>query len=720
MAPITLKFREDGAVSSLQYDGVEFIAAPKPLFVFQMRDRAVGRWTRLDSSIFPKVEIVEEGNRTTLNFKDEKFWFRSSGGASATVTLERCGDELRWGISLDIREELVDVEWIDFPIMNLKVPQDFRYLSTYAEGALLPPDGLGILKRLISPEEGSTGYIGYAPMMLRYFYPGTANAQFHAILREGKGLYIGFEDRNDSLKLMEVSPEDDGTCTLLQQQFTGGRQSLDYQVVMRGFQGGWEQAAAIQRQWLEAGPMPSKIRGAMPDWYDRDPLMVIYPVKGDGLDHFTMTVNKTYFPYIKGMEVVKKYHELLPGVPLMPLLMHWEGTAPWAPPFVWPPHGGEALLKEFTDALHAQGDYIGLYASGIGWTQISAIDHSYDCRKRFEDEHVDKEICVGPVGERYAVSCNHPLAGQRVGYDLCPSREYTKNVVKNEVAACQAHGIDYLQYFDQNCGGAISPCYSKEHGHPHLPGPWLAKAMRETMEVAQKAGKDTLAIGCENTAAFPYMAACRVNDVRYINAWMNGEPVPLYSYLFHEYSLGFSGNTCGIEWFCEYKKQPYFLNLHFAWHFVYGNMLALVTNRERNIHWGWACDWNAQAPNQEMILTLMRNLLKWRHGIAKEFLLYGRLETFPEVKCATVGFKRKEFVVEAEKPAVLAATWSYEGKRITILVNYTTDPQPVEVHFAENLENAVRLGNDGPERPISGQALKDVVPPLDAIVIVGK
>ena len=190
----------------------------------------------------------------------------------------------------------------------------------------------------------------------------------------------------------------------------------------------------------------------------------------------------------------------------MPLLMHWEGTAPWAPPYVWPPYGDFDNFTKYLDELHANGDYLGLYCSGISWTQRSLLVPSYNKEEEFERENWKDAILVEPDQ-----TSDFTWKAIRYSYELCPACEKTRNVAVKEfekiVSGCD---VDYVQFFDQNVGGNTYACYGKNHGHCFGPGKWRNEAMLKIgdamHEVLRKYGKeDKVLIGCEGNAAEPFV-----------------------------------------------------------------------------------------------------------------------------------------------------------------------------------------------------------------------
>ena len=664
-----LSFDSDGRLCYLCADGMEFAnTGSSRLFTVQLRDFA-GNPVRLSREDFTQCRVGESSGLWELTFSGVQLLPQISVKLSV-----RCdGEESRWSLEVFLDREELAVEWMSFPEVPLLRPPASTFLLPYAEGTMVSD-----LEKRQNVSYFSCREASYPLTGVSNFYPGPAAMQFEALCNPGgSGLYFGVEDRLHSPKTIDFMPDGaDGFYPFIQ-HFTGGAAKTGYDTIIRGFHGNWQDAAEIYRDYLEKNDLlPAKLADRAPQWLMEHPVLLIYPVKGYGIDHGDMSFNE-FYPYDRALPVIGKYRELWKH-PLMPLLIHWEGTAPWAPPYVWPPAGGVEMLQNFIDRMHAEGNRVGLYCSGIGWTQQSMIDRSYDRRREFEEKELINEVCRGPHGEAFALVCNGP-SSQRIGYELCPSRKFTVDTVCGQVSSAAEASVDYLQYFDQNQGCASPLCYSKKHGHPDLPGAWATADMRELLHKAVDSGKG-MVIGCENAAAQPYTDSCKLNDLRYHLAWgAGGMPVPLYPYLFHEYTAGFSGNGVCLAWWIDMEKTPFFLLWQLAWNFAYGNFLSVVLKNGGDIHWNWAIPWTDPMPEQEPICKLMANLARLRRELSENYLAAGRMLKAPEVECGTNTVYPYNFA-PVEVPRIVASSWQgIDGKIITILVNYNAEDETCTV-----------------------------------------
>ncbi|MBQ7395114.1 MAG: hypothetical protein IJW08_01100 [Lentisphaeria bacterium] len=675
------------------------------IFQIRMRD-FVGNPYEYRAGNFASVESETKADKVIVRFSE----CRDLPGTTVELTVALgADDEVLWNISAVPGREYFKVEWMNYPQVKFIKTDSCRYLIPTAEGVILHD-----LELRQERAQFKCKTVEYAYNGVDSLYPAAAAAQFEALYDSECGIYIGCHDAADNPKVIDFMPHNGGAVPLLQ-QFTGGEGALSYSVVMRSFKGNWQDAAEIYRNWMEEfALLPEKLAGNMPEVLEKSPVVIAYPVKGFGSDAGGLIPNE-YYPYSNALPVMERYNKLWDNA-VMALLMHWEGTAPWAPPFIWPPSGGEELLKEYIDAMHEKGNSVGLYSSGIAWTQKSMIDPDYSLEERFIAENVADEICIGPRGEAWSSVCNHPL-GQRIGYDLCPSRDYTVNLVCKEISSASKLGVDYLQYFDQNQGCASPLCYSKKHAHPELPGAWQTTAMQNLLDKAADAAGVTV-LGCENAVAQPYMKVCKLNDLRNHLAWsFCGYPVALYSYLYHEYTTGFSGNGVWLHGNMDYEKTPFFPVWNLAWNFVSGNLLSVILKDKGELHWNWCQLWSVPAPEQEPLIKLIGNLSKWRRGAMKKYLLAGRMVKTPKV-VSPIRLVHTKIQEPIEVPAVPASAWSDGDTTAVILANSLTEAAECSVILPESVTAQVSFAGETIE--LAGSKLTVKVPALDAVLITYK
>ena len=523
------------------------------------------------------------------------------------------------------------------------------------------------------------------------FYPSYCQMQFLAAYRDGKGVYFSAVDDRHTPKGVDWERVGDKAVRLSLLTFCGdltdGAWRPSFHYALRPYDGEWMDACGFYRDWVRTLP-DFRRPPARPGWMYDSPVNLIYPVRGEGRDNLprNMPPNR-YFPYMNAMSAVEKYGRLLDSR-IMALLMHWEGTAPWAPPYVWPPYGGEKALADFRDALHRRGDLLGVYCSGTAWTQVSSIVPSYSLEQWFEDERLGRHMVRGPKGEITAACCNGPDS-QRIGYEMCLADEWSVRTVDDEIAKMSRFGIDYCQFFDQNNGGGWHLCYAKHHGHPPIPGAWETDAMLALQKrVAAAAMRNGMLLGCEASAATPYVPQLFYNDVR--SQWGfwkgglgGGRPVSGSSFVFHEWSCNFSGNMCSSR-----DVDPFY---RWTYSFHNGDMLSLILGPDDGLVVGWGRPWSEGFASQDALVSLVRrlNALRKKHP---SFLLEGRMVK-PFLKCESRQVKlRVTKEADVDVPEVTVSFWeNSKGERIGFATNWRHEPAELKITRPEGQTETRRL-----------------------------
>ena len=508
--------------------------------------------------------------------------YQNIGGRdfSAIVKIRHPQDERMTYWSMEVKNESgLHLDKIDFPIVF--VPNDLiarggksRIFTSMMEGLLIEDaDMRGLVGKNVNVLE--TGWGGK--------YPGACTSQFSAYYSDEGGLYFAAHDKFWNSKIIEYYVEDGGVKLdfKLHPGVDDTRSfAMEYEMVLGVFEGDWYDAAEIYRNFIERCGLVKlpklKENKNIPAWLKDDPIIVCYPVRGEIDTELDENAVEEYYPYTKALPYMKELHENLDSA-VMPLLMHWEGTAPWAPPYVWPPYGDFDNFTKYLDELHANGDYLGLYCSGISWTQRSLLVPSYNKEEEFERENWKDAILVEPDQ-----TSDFTWKAIRYSYELCPACEKTRNVAVKEfekiVSGCD---VDYVQFFDQNVGGNTYACYGKNHGHCFGPGKWRNEAMLKIgdamHEVLRKYGKeDKVLIGCEGNAAEPFVNHFIFNDSRHNIAYQCGNPVSAYNFIFHEYVCNFMGNQNTQHTTTDYAKYPDNIYYRYAHSFSQGDILTVV------------------------------------------------------------------------------------------------------------------------------------------------
>lgn len=676
-----------GRITRLNFCEKDFLLRPMPVFEIAERDEN-GVLSKTDTDSFALTDTGKTDTGFACVYENK--------GLRVKISAE-IGDEIDWSIAIENNSDKV-IEWVNFP--QIVVKDDLtasggnsKILWGFNEGALV--DNLEFRNSswgYIEPQYPSEGVMG--------LYPAIVELQCMAYYDNAGGLYFAAHDKDDNLKGIDFY-EYDGGIKLEFRHFTGcdfrENYTMSYPMVMQFFNGDWQNAATIYRNWFEETKseefVPIEQNKKLPKWYSESPVIVTYPVRGLH-DTDVMNPNKL-FPYMNAAKHIERFEKLFDSK-IMVILMHWEGTAPWAPPIVWPPYGGEEELRKFTEYLHERGDVLGVYCSGLGWTEKSNLT-DYEMKKFFEENNLAEEMCLSPEQE---LPHSKICTDQRSGYDMCPTRKFTSDIICDQVKKMTDFGIDYIQLMDQNHGGTSYFCYSKKHDHPPVPGKWQVEAVKKLLDAAEKNAGEVL-FGCESAAAQAYIPKLLFSDNRYNLCYTIGEPVPLYSFVYHKYLNNFMGNQVCTHAAFDHKKSPDNIFVRIAYSFCCGDMLTAVINEDGKIIFNWGYR-GEELPDQDAVAELIKNLNYWRRGEFKKYLHSGVREIPYPVKSEKIKvYGARGFHHEYEK--IFTCAWSSsDGSFCQFLVNHTDKPAECVLSLPEN-EVFKLYAVDAEPKEISGE-----------------
>lgn len=666
---ISISFAPDfKSLASMVIDGREFLyKTQKPLFTVGLRTR------NAEEVVFNAADakIVKD------SYENGKFTLTYDGfdAADVTVTVScTVADALLWRVAVENRTDSA-VEYVDIPSVTL---EGALVLNGGKAGVILPyNEGMLIenckhKSKFMDPEFPSHPR---TPM-----FPNMLFAPLAIYMYENNGIYMGAHDPGRGTKCFDFCSDEEKTefkIKLYMGANFGESVATDYDLVFKYFEDGWQNGAEYYREWFENN-LPEGLKKiednpALPAWYTDDmPLVITYPVRGvhdmDKMDPNGM------FPYENALPYIDEYAKKI-GTKVMVLLMHWEGTAPWAPPYVWPPFGGEKMLLDFMDKLHASGHLLGVYCSGISYTDQSNLIEEYNCAKQIEERGHMKAFCAAPDQSiKYSIVCT----GQRSAYEICAATDLGAEIMKEALDPMFQSGIDYVQVLDQNHGGGMAFCYSKSHGHPPVPGKWMTDAQVKLLKGWKDSAPNVL-IGCESAASEPFLSSLSLSDNRYVFNYEFGRPQPIYAYIYHEYLHNFMGNQCC----CPIIRENVGWYYRAAYAFIAGDLLTLILNDKGDIQYNWGLRDFSLMPDHDDTVELFAEMRRWHREYPRLFK-DGRMIHPIDYKCDIIEIKFDDGSDQLLEPCIMSSAWYSEGKKVQLFINYTEDARDLSLTLPEN------------------------------------
>jgi len=657
-----------------------------PLFKIEfMNDR--NEFKTVTSAQAKEVKVSKSGNSDGTTIIME---FREIGQlpVDARVIIRCPASETLTYWNLEVNNGTTSwIGHIQFPVVEVPFDdpankQSSHILWSFGDGALSGPVGplmaVGAWDwKLDGPWYGRTYD---TPEVWRYNnYPGEwTTTQLMAYYDEVGGLYVALDDPKGLPKFIDPLIERDGV-TMGLGHYPGTRgpgvTKLPYNVVLGTFHGDWYAAAEIYRNWASQQPFCStKLadRTDIPKWIVNSGPAIAFPMRGQADWDSPVTENPEYTPVTNALPYLDKLAAALDG-PLMPIVFNWEHPGPWIQPDAFPPLGGDATFREFMAKTKARGWHPMIYGDGLCWVTWQK-NSNYDGMPYFRAH--DGESAVVRKWDGTLLEDVWPW---RRNYFACVGTEKGRQMVVEMTRRMAEFGPDAVQQFDQGPGPFA--CYAANHGHPPVPGPWMTEGFTDLVRAHAAAARSVnpqVVLSSEGAPPETYLQNFQTWDGR-------TSTCPLYSFLYHEYANAIGG-------FFTHRVNDESLRLSAARALVTGYIVNYTLRDKGQIEYDWDQPWTRAVPDQAGIIDWTRRITKFRAGVARDYLVYGRMLRPWKVSGVTerdYGWFGKELLVQS-------ATWrAQDGRTAVVLANYSNLAESPRVELEGQGTRRLTMDLDG-------------------------
>lgn len=510
-------------------------------------------------------------------------------------------------------------------------------------------------------------------------YPGSMSAQFLTWQDRTAGVYLAGRDSESHLMALGIAKRSTGFQ--LWHEYTlapsdgKGRWESPYPVAIGVTQGTWHESADLYKQWAVKQPWCAKTlakRDDIPDWWKAGPDVHVCAVRTYDEKR---VCNGSYYPRL--LEHLQTYRQKIDG-PVVAMLASWEQHRRWTAGDYFPIFD-EPQAKQVIRRLRQDGFRPFFFLSGLFYTfenegvSGSQIPSAADYLPHYVIDRESGKPRVFVLNET-----NPTRHWKRNSHEFCVGDPATAEFFCRVVDRAHELGVDVLQ-MDQTTSGAGHACYSHDHNHEPGVGRYQTVGFHNLLQAMRNRGKqnmDDFVLFHEepHEQLIPFIDGFHVRE--YKEKWWyrrhaGSVGIPLFSYLYHEYAIGFGGDSAVLHPSNNRRM-------------VRAHAVNLVTGRTPGGS-VWSSQQNMFNAHPDQI-TMLRNHCRLLKTSAREFLMLGKMLHPYELDVPTLTFRWTVGAGETAKtettedPAILTSSWqSPSGKIGHLFVNISEEPQPLTV-----------------------------------------